>query len=269
MRVAVLVPFRDEPAQNRAYHLKTFLAAMPDILDAAVGAGNWMIFVGVQPADGHKFARGRILNALFKVAQRNLPDMGRIVLHDVDLIPDVARARGYCLRTPTEIKIMALNTTGEYAGMTNYIGGICAMDPAAFMEINGFPNQMEGWGGEDDALRDRISKQAIAIYTAGSVRNLETECDKGEFTRAKDWEYYKMPKEERRRIRQLWREGDRSVTGCQELVFSAKEVADQPPMVRMFILDVFDWVSQTSRSTGKTFFVHTPTGKSQWLPPFI
>ncbi len=228
-----------------------------------------MILVGVQPADGHKFARGRILNALFKVALREFPGLDRIILHDVDLIPDVPRARGYALRTAPEIKILALNTTGEYAGMTNYIGGICAMDPAAFMAVNGFPNQMEGWGGEDDALRDRLPRQAIAVYTAGSVRNLETEGDQGQFTRAKDWAYYKMPKEERRRVRQLWRDGDRSVTGCMELLFSAKEIPDQPPNVRMFILDVFDWSSETSRSTGKTYFVHIPTGKSQWLPPFI
>ena len=59
------------------------------------------------------------------------------------------------------------------------------------------------------------------------------------------------------------------MTGCMELLFSAKEIPDQPPNVRMFILDVFDWCAETSRSTGKTYFVHIPTGKSQWLPPFI
>ena len=44
-----------------------------------------------------------------------------------------------------------------------------------FIEINGFPNDVWGWGGEDDLLRDRIEDAHFRIQRVdfGSIYDLE------------------------------------------------------------------------------------------------
>ena len=273
MHVAVLVPFRDERAQNRAAHLAAFQAHMPPLLDAALGAGNWSIHIGVQGRDGHKFSRGRLLNALARIVAETLPTCTRLVLHDVDLLPDCERAVGYGLPMPPGAQILALNTTGEYADLADYVGGICAIDAATFAAINGFPNEMEGWGGEDDALRSRLAPRSIAAHTAGAVRNLELESGDA-FVRARDAPQFKMPKEKRRRVRDLWRRGDPAITGYAELIFAgARRVAVDGTAsatstgVHMYDLDVFSWGRAVSASTGRAYYSNSTTRTSQWSAP--
>lgn len=274
MRVAILVPYRDEPLQNRDAHLTYFLEHMPACLDAAVSvAGHeWHIYVGVQAQDGRKFSRGKVLNALFRHVMAN-GGCDRIVLHDVDLVPDVERAAGYVAALAPR-SILALNTTGEYNGMVNYIGGICAMDPDTFAMVNGFPNEMEGWGGEDDALRDRLPRGSIATFASGCVHNLETD-DRFIFegrVRAKDSPLFKMPKDERRSVRDLWKRSAPGVTGVQDLVFTAQPLFDarakghQVTMVRLDVNVALPegWTASVSKSTGRQYYVHALTRRTQW-----
>ena len=272
MHITILVPFRNEPAQNRATHLQTFLKTMPAILDAALGPHHtWSICVGVQCADGRKFSRGRLLNALFLEAIAT-QHTDRVVLHDVDLLPDTARAQGYGSVFPG--KCLSLNNTGEYAGMAYYIGGVCALAPYDFYQANGFPNEIEGWGGEDDALRDRIGVVNISLYTKGSIINLEEGASA--FVRARDDERFKMPKEERRHIRRLWKARDPTVTGLGELLYSAAANTEYSPWVpaghvlQIFIitLDIYGWSKKISRSAaGSPYYFNARTGITQWERP--
>jgi len=271
MKIAVLVPFRDEPAQNRRAHLDKFMTDMPAVLDAALGVGNWRIYIGMQPHDGHKFARGRLLNAIFRTAVHEYPECDRVILHDVDLIPDIERAKGYAHPMAPSKQILALNTTGEYSGMIHYIGGICAMEPSTFYEVDGFPNEMEGWGGEDDAFRDRLPAFAIDQYTSGNVQNLEMDpCHVGMYKRAKNHDEFKSVKEHRREIRTLWKNGDPSVTGYSELLSSKRRLPLIPIPHHSIVLyehDIFGWSRITSRTTGKTYYVHPQTQVTQWTLP--
>lgn len=265
MHVAILVPFRDEPRQNRAAHLSTFRKHMPAVLDAALGAGNWSLHIGVQTNDGHKFARGRVLNALVRIVQESCPAGTRLVFHDVDLLPDAARAAGYARPLLPGTAILALNTTGEYAPLALYIGGICAMDMDAFVRVDGFPNQLEGWGAEDDALRSRLPPRCIDTYPAGHVRNLELESVG--FVRARDVPEFKMSKDDRRRVKELWRGGDPVITGFSTLVFSGRQRALEAPAEHVYDLDVFGWEAAVSKSTGRMYYVHAASKISQWHPP--
>ena len=43
----------------------------------------------------------------------------------------------------------------------SYLGGIISFNKEMFEEINGFPNIFWGWGGEDDAMRDRCVLNGI------------------------------------------------------------------------------------------------------------
>ena len=275
MRVAaILVPFRDEPAQNRAAHLHHLLLALPPVLDAAAGSEwGWRILVGVQGHDGRKFSRGRVLNALFLLAQRSLgADLHRVVLHDVDLVPSLDRARGYFLPMPPRARVLALNATGEYVGgLGVYIGGICALDPHTFEGVDGFPNAFEGWGGEDDALRDRVGgPAAVSVYVPGDVRNLEEDPEfaRPEHVRARQTPRFKMPKEDRLAVRRL----GAGAPGLRDLRFCARRRAEAAPCVAVCDLDVSllvpaGWEMHWSRGSGLPYYVCPASRVCAWRPP--
>jgi len=279
MHIIILVPFRDEAAQNRATHLAHFRKVVPAVLDSAAAPGDtWRILIGKQrQRDGHKFARGRVLNALAAIAGKD-PCNRRLILHDVDLIPNAERARGYWAPLGHS-GILALNSTGEYASMVGYVGGICALSTAAFCEANGFPNEMEGWGGEDDALRDRFGgARAVGVFSPGAVQNLETD---PEFVvpgqvRARDVAAYKMPKEDRLEVRKRWADRHPSVTGMRELAFLQGAVIPVAEDARIAAVDVDvfpevfpPWVLKQTRTSSIVYYFNPKTGESSWSAPAL
>ena len=44
-----------------------------------------------------------------------------------------------------------------------YFGGSVAIAWSHFHQINGYPNRMWGWGGEDDELYKRVTKKGLKI----------------------------------------------------------------------------------------------------------
>lgn len=265
IRVVILVPYRDASTQNRAAHLEYFLRTMPCVLDAALGAGTYYIMIGKQTDDGRLFSRGRVLNALAAIAMVKYPG-ARLVMHDVDLIPDEARASCYAAPMPDGVKALALHSDGEYAGSALYIGGICAVEPAVFTAVNGFDTRFEGWGGEDDAFRDVLLfffggndrarfKEIVAAPTRGKVLNLEASESvmRGTLRASRDASR-KMPKEKRHAIRdeikqELARHG-KTLHGLQQAVFYCPLATESGDACTIFDLAVF---------------VTLPTGFRQWM----
>jgi len=45
----------------------------------------------------------------------------------------------------------------DYYDYPDFLGGVIQFSKDAFQNINGFPNHIYGWGGEDDALKVRIA----------------------------------------------------------------------------------------------------------------
>ena len=278
MHVAVLVPYRDEPSQNRASHLRILCAELPAVLSAAAAAhrATFTVYVGHAVHDGAPFARGRTLNALFALCMQHTPQPTRIVLHDVDLLPDAARARAYFdeFGLPT----CALARAGsEYERMTNYIGGIFALDPAVFAAVNGFPNEMAGWGGEDDAMFDRLHAAGIgvAVTDAGRVHNMELSAETAGTARARDT--HACPRDTRRRLRAAWKAHDPSVTGAAELCFAAAPAAvppDVPAHVCVRHVSILapvhvlpPWTMRFSATSGMPYFHNADTGTRTFVPP--
>lgn len=161
VRTVVIVPYSDrDPRQCRSKQLEVFCSRMPSVLDAALGPGLWAILVAEQSADAHKFSRGRLFNAASRIAQKWFPSATSWVLHDVDLLPDTARAAAFA-DVPLHV-LRALNTDSVwYSSMEKYIGGICAVHPKAFAMCGGFHNAFEGWGGEDDCFRNALDRKSV------------------------------------------------------------------------------------------------------------
>jgi len=50
------------------------------------------------------------------------------------------------------------------------LGGAIEFSRSAFERINGFPNHIYGWGGEDDALKVRIASVGSTVYRPDEMK---------------------------------------------------------------------------------------------------
>jgi hypothetical protein len=192
--LAIIVPFRDQPAQNRARQLEIFARDMTEWITANCSAlVRWHIIVVEQTDDGYKFNRGMLLNVGFDLASKDAGPNGKpfgggsapfnvAIMHDVDLVPaDPRFAELYCTPPRGPVPIARAWLRYDYP---NYLGGITAFPFPLFRKINGYPNNFWGWGGEDDDLRRRLEAlghpqptwQQPPVHLRGRIRDLEEEC---------------------------------------------------------------------------------------------
>ena len=55
------------------------------------------------------------------------------------------------------------------------MGMLIGCDKDSFIKINGYPNNLWGWGGEDDILRDRVIRNNIELQQndSGNIIDME------------------------------------------------------------------------------------------------
>lgn len=211
MLVAYIVPFRDTPGQDRGEQWSVFLhEAWPRIQAAHADRHHRTFLCRVEdplpvtsctPADPaststskgtaadsaapwgtcvlERFNRGACCNVGALAAGKRGADV--LVFHDVDLIPDVAAATLYAVRSEALrgsqdplVDHWGHLWRGPYTA-DNFIGGITACSAAAFAAAS-YCNTCCGWGGEDDVWRLRLQRAAIPIGRpprAGNLRNLD------------------------------------------------------------------------------------------------
>ncbi|MBA42390.1 MAG: hypothetical protein CMF62_00085 [Magnetococcales bacterium] len=177
-KMSILVPFRDQPklrgikGQDRQVHKDRFITHMKggdgnsgfinDLVKYAKETYNISLDVNIyiieQTQDGRKFNRGSLLNSGFRYAVENQDSIDTIILHDIDLLPQESMLDYYVKPLGEKYKVRHLaHNWGRYSSMGySYLGGITLFDAKYFNTLNGFPTYFEGWGGEDDALRNRI-----------------------------------------------------------------------------------------------------------------
>lgn len=158
--VAIIVPYRDREA-----HLNVFLSHMANESSADERPA---IFV-IEQDDDRPFNRGWLMNVGAHVAMYNdrygiiedpsLFAATTLVLHDVDTLPD-ASLRPFYVRAPPEGSSFHLVNPMWDSGpelMYANFGGINVFRASDFVSIDGFPNNIHGWGLEDDCIRQRAS----------------------------------------------------------------------------------------------------------------
>lgn len=142
----IIVPFRDTGEQNRTEQLEQFL-------DHYKG----MNVLVVEQTVGEKFNRGALLNIGYEYVTKMLPDITAFVMHDVDILLDDHIQQHYYGDDGKDIVHLGmLIQKDKYKGSVNFLGRVIRFSKQAYKELNGFPNTFYGWGGEDDALGNRI-----------------------------------------------------------------------------------------------------------------
>jgi hypothetical protein len=162
LKIAIIVPYRDlHPAQKRAEHLEKFIAYMGPFMKKAISQFNnnasFHIFI-VEQSPEHKFNRGALLNLGFLEASKQGYNV--FIFHDVDLLPGESIA-SYYVKNP-QIPIHIARCWDRYKG-EEYLGGIISISGKNYTDLNGYPNNYWGWGGEDDELRRRVNDIKLQI----------------------------------------------------------------------------------------------------------
>lgn len=151
-RVALIIPHR-----NRVDHLKQLMTR----LDAFNLGSNVLDVYVIDQNNSEKFNRGLLLNIGFYLAEKQHYD--RYIFHDVDSYPDEELFPQYFQFLDDSIHFAAPSLGYKYT-YPEFLGGVEGFTEEDYKTINGFPNTFFGWGGEDDALYNRLAAENITIY---------------------------------------------------------------------------------------------------------
>ena len=132
------------PYRNRKAHLDIFLKESIPLFRKYLK--NFKIVI-IEQIEGKLFNRGKLINIGFK---EFIHQALFYFHHDVDIIPKENTVK--FLYTIKNYDVLRL-----YCGHDSSLGGVIKVSESAFLEMNGFPNYIWGWGFEDVALFYRAS----------------------------------------------------------------------------------------------------------------
>ena len=141
----IAIPFR-----NRDRHLEYFIKNTVPLLEQYLP--NTKVVV-IEQKDGKLFNRGALLNVAFKEYQNKTR---YFFTHDVDLNPSIKIIKD--IYTDEKNDINRIRSAHRYS-----LGGIIKVKHDVIFHINGFPNNIWGWGIEDRALYFRCIIKNIQI----------------------------------------------------------------------------------------------------------
>lgn len=174
-KFAIIVPFRDPGDGSRNKQKQIFIKSIKELL----GDSNTLVIFSIQSADGCPFNRGALLNIGTRFAFKNGAQW--VIHHDVDLIPSVKTFELYKI-PPNDGPIHIGWLWKDKYTFKDYLGGILSISEKHMRKINGYPNHFWGWGGEDDALYNRLVKHNIKVFRPteqfGKIKDIEE--DEGE-----------------------------------------------------------------------------------------
>jgi beta-1,4-galactosyltransferase 1 len=152
----ILVPYRD-----RLNHLLIFIRDLCPIFKKYIP--NVKIVIIEQTQDNKLFNRGKILNVGFLEYYK---EFDYVFTHDIDRLPYETTVINNYNNKDFDIKRFD-------GGNGNSLGGICKFKCQIFKDINGFPNDIWGWGLEDEALytRAKLKNCKISSLPGGGGTN--------------------------------------------------------------------------------------------------
>ncbi len=162
-KYAIIIPYRNDEDNVRKKQLEEFINF------AKKNFNNTKILIIEQNNKEQKFNRGKLLNVGIKLAK----NIEHYIFHDVDLLPDNNLLKYYS--TYPNIPIHIARVWKDKYTAYGFFGGITSISKKQILDINGFPNNFWGWGGEDDALYNRIATIVKNIYAPnkGSVTEMK------------------------------------------------------------------------------------------------
>ncbi len=152
-KVAIIVPYR-----NRLSHLQLFVQHIHPFLNQQLI--DYTLFI-IEQNDSKPFNRGKLFNIGFVEANK-LDDFCCFIFHDIDLLPLNQKQLYYCSQNPRHM-CSALDKFRYVLLYPDLLGGVVAITKNHYQLVNGYSNQFEGWGGEDDDFFNRIKDKKLVL----------------------------------------------------------------------------------------------------------
>ena len=145
----IAIPFR-----NRDKHLEYFIKNTIPLLEENLPNSKVVV---VEQNEGKLFNRGALLNVAFKEYENKTK---YFFTHDVDINPTKKCIEEHYIKEVNDTDVL-----GIYTSCSNTLGGIIKIKDGTIHKINGFPNDVWGWGTEDKALQNRAEYYNIKKIT--------------------------------------------------------------------------------------------------------
>ena len=115
--------------------------------------------------DDAKFNRGKLLNIAF-LESENLFNFPKKYFHmNTDYLFDLNR------NFPLEILNLNKGVIDLHRPPADVLGAACVFDSESYNTINGFPNDLLGWGGDDWAIYNRLVRKNVPIFYPNNLFN--------------------------------------------------------------------------------------------------
>jgi len=145
----IVIPFR-----QRNTHLEYFIKNTIPLLQKYLPNSKVVV---IEQAEGKLFNRGMLLNVGFKQYENKTK---YFFTNDVDINPTKKCIEEYYTKEVSDREVL-----GIYTSHCNTLGGIIKIKNNTIHKINGFPNNIWGWGTEDKALQNRTEYYNIKKLT--------------------------------------------------------------------------------------------------------
>jgi len=126
------------------------------------------LFLIIEQSRTQPFNRGALLNVGFDLYKNSTY---YFFTHDIDINPT-----DKCVKELYTQDVDDKHVLGIYTSQCNTLGGIIKITNNTIHKINGFPNNMWGWGAEDKALQNRAE-----FYNITKITNLMNDKDHPEY----------------------------------------------------------------------------------------
>lgn len=168
--IAIITIYRNNQQNTRQRHKEQFLKDISFLKKY----GHLDVYLIEQSQDNCKFNIGKLKNIGFQKATESKKKYDFYIFTDADIIPDKKLAP-YYFKPVKGISCLATNGT-RYSSSKCFMGSCIGFDFNSYQQINGYPNNFWGWGGEDEAILIRCNLNNIKIFVPkrGSIIDLET-----------------------------------------------------------------------------------------------
>jgi hypothetical protein len=117
--------------------------------------------------DDERFNRGKLLNIAFLESEKlfDFPDPNKYFHMNTDYLFDLKRS------FPLAILNLNNGVIDLHRPIPGVLGAACVFDPDSYKIINGFPNDLLGWGGDDWAIYNRLIRKQVQIFYPRNLSN--------------------------------------------------------------------------------------------------
>jgi hypothetical protein len=151
--------------RNRDEHLEYFIKNTVPLIEQHLPNSKVVV---IEQNEGKLFNRGALLNVAFKEYENKTK---YFFTHDVDINPTKKCIEEHYIKDVTEEEVLGILTSP-----CSTLAPIVKIKNSVIHKINGFPNDIWGWGTEDKALQNRseyynINKRITFINNNKSLIN--------------------------------------------------------------------------------------------------